>query len=456
MSNSYKPDFMLIKLDNNFSNLLTEGLQNRFLFGVFFHEWIHYFHNVSTNFGMSAFTSTASLWLYFHNININGEVIEHSKYKAQIKMLNSLLSHSRIQANTLQTRSRINKQKFESLEIKNVYLKRTKISDEDYLHSFVCEIILKNQSDCIENVEIRAIEIFENLAYLLEKKLVETLQKKDESENKFTPFDEPKIIPYRMVELLLNYYMQDLSEDDCIRAMIVSLQALDSIELLNEIIKILKQCKENNECIETRLIETSKTILKNNNFIKRLDQTQEWVNKNFPVNEVIGNAIKSVFQIIKKNLILRYEKPFIEFNIVEILKNNPQNFDEVIKQYSCCALLIPLTHTAITNKLITSQLLSIGMAEHLEDWQQFHAAFHFIGLHIHNDEDGGFKAPSELIKKCCPFFDVCAEEPKRKNPDICSNTPWKHYKADNPNVDVCWYANGVRQTIYCPENPSKT
>ncbi|OTG91776.1 hypothetical protein B9T24_15820 [Acinetobacter sp. ANC 4654] len=451
MSNSYKPDFMLIKLNNDFSELPTEGIQNRFLLGVFFHEWIHYFHNVSTNFGMSAFTSTASLWLYFHNVNKNGKTLEHLEYKDSIKMFNSLLSHSREQVNSKQVRALINKNKFEDLEIIKVNLKKVKISEESYLHSLVCDIKLKNKTECIGSVEIRPIEIFENLAYLLEKKLVESLQKNDNSQSKFDTFDAPIIIPYRMVELLLNYYIQDLSEDDCIRIMLVSLQAMDSIELLIEIIKIVKCCKENNKSIEKCLIETSEKILKDNNLIKRLEEVEEWINEKFPVNDVIGKAIKSLFKIIKKNLILRYKNPFIEFDIIKLLEEKLKNFDEILKEYSCCALLIPLSYASIKDELVKSQLVVIGLSEYLEDWQQFHAAFHFIGLHIESDKDGGFKDTNELKNSCCPFFNVCAEEPKQKNISLCQNTPWKNYNADNPTVDVCWYANGVRQTIYCPD-----
>lgn len=210
MSNSYKPDFMLIKLSNDFCDFPTKGIDNRFLFGILFHEWIHYFHNVSTNFGMSAFTTTTSLWNYFHNVNINGENIEHSKYKDQIKMLNSFLSHSRRQANPSQRINYINRQNFELLQIMNVSLKVTEISEEEKLHSLICEIKLKNQSNQIEYVEIRAIEIFENLAYLLEEKAVESLKNFDKSDERFTSLDIPKTIPYRMIELLLSHFITDL------------------------------------------------------------------------------------------------------------------------------------------------------------------------------------------------------------------------------------------------------
>lgn len=450
MSNSYKPDFMLIKLNNDFSELPTEGIHNRFLFGVFFHEWIHYFHNVSTNFGMSTFTLTASLWLYFHNVNKNGEMLEHSKYKDNIKMLNSLLAHSREQVNSQEIRTLINKNTFEDLEIIKVNLKKMKISEETHLHSLVCDIKLKNKNECIGSVEIRPIEIFENLAYLLEKKLVESLQKNDNSESKFDTFDAPLIIPYRMVELLLNYYIQDLSEDDCIRIMLVSLQVMDSIDLLNEIIKIVN-CKEKNISIEKCLTDISEKILINNNIIEELDKSEEWINKSFPVNDVIGKAIKSLFKIIKKNLKIRYKNPFIEFDIINLLEKNLKNFDEILKEYSCCALLIPLSRASIKDELVKSQLVVIGLSDYLEDWQQFHAAFHFIGLHIENDKDGGFKDTNELKNSCCPFFNVCDAEPKQKNISLCQNTPWKNYNANNPTVDVCWYANGVRQTIYCPD-----
>lgn len=447
MTNSYKPDFMLIKLSNDFRNFHSKGINNRFLFGILFHEWLHYFHNVSTNFGMSTFTSTASLWLYFHNSNINGKAIDHSKYKESITKFNSILVHSRKNVNKGRDLRDINKRNFELLEVFKAELKSTQYGNET-LHTYVCQIRIKDQGEHAQTIEVGALEIFENLAYLLEKKLVKNLQERDTSDSKFESISEPPIVPYRMIELLLSHFELNLSNDDCIRVMITLLLAVDSLELLEPLINEIKIYQSEGKSVETCLIEITENILKQINIIERLNNTEEWIKQYFPIDDSIGLSIKSIFKVIKTNLEARNRNPFVEFDILNQLKENPQKFSEVLKKYSSCAIMVPLAANKIIDRTINSELISLGEVGHLENWQQFHAALHFLGLHI--KEDGGFMDTSELPNSCCPFYNVCTVKPKQDNNDICRYKPWENYDAINPTSDMCWYGCGVRQTTYCP------
>ncbi|ELW77049.1 MULTISPECIES: hypothetical protein [Acinetobacter] len=446
MRNAYKPDFMLIKLNKDFTNFHTEGL-NRALFCVLIHEWLHYFHNVSTNFGMTTFLSTASLWTYFHNSNINGKTIDHTEYNQDIDIHKSILAHSRTNMNNGCDLRNINKRDFNTLEIFNAKLKSTQYANVT-LHTYICQIRIKDQPEYTQTIEIGALEIFENLAYLLEKKLFEDLQPLDTSDSKFDSFSEPPIVPYRMIELLLKYFELNLSNDDCIRMMITLLIAVDSFTHLEILIHQIKTYQSKGKSAETCLIEFTENNLKQSNLIETLNLSEKWIEQYFPVDDTIGLSVKSVFNIIKTNLEIRYSNPFVEFEILNQLKENPNNYLDVLNKYSSCAMMVPLATNEIIDQSVNRELIILGEAVHLENWQQFHAALHFLLLHI--KKDGGLMDTSEISNICCPFYEICPVKPKVDNNDICRNRPWENYDTNNPTSDTCWYGAGVRQTIYSP------
>ena len=71
---SYLPDLLFIKLPPQIAEGLFQvdshgktslDLSNGHLAGYFFHEWIHYVHNVSTLNGLYAFASMINMWANF-------------------------------------------------------------------------------------------------------------------------------------------------------------------------------------------------------------------------------------------------------------------------------------------------------------------------------------------------------------------------------------------------------
>lgn len=115
----------------------------------------------------------------------------------------------------------------------------------------------------------------------------------------------------------------------------------------------------------------------------------------------------------------------------------------------------PLPANEIKEQKHTSELITIGEIKHLEDWQQFHAALHFLGLHI--GSDGQFMETSKINHRntSCPFLNACSEKTKLDNPDICKNMPWKTFDLNTPKASICWYGSGVRQTIYQSKEGNK-
>ena len=138
----------------------------------------------------------------------------------------------------------------------------------------------------------------------------------------------------------------------------------------------------------------------------------------------------------------------MEFEILNQLKENTQKYDVVLNKYSSCAIMVPLANNKIIDQTVGSELVILGEVGHLENWQQFHAALHFLLLHP--KEDGGLRDTSQIPNNCCPFYDICTVKPKFDNNDMCKTRPWENYVNNNPTSDLCWYELGVRQTTYSP------
>lgn len=168
--------------------------------------------------------------------------------------------------------------------------------------------------------------------------------------------------------------------------------------------------------------------------VDKLDSSKQ---DRFPVDDAIGKSIKSVFEIIKSNIELRAKNPFVELDILNAIKADSRNFDKILNLGSTCAFMIKLKPSEIKDPLVKSKLLEIGKMEHLEDWQQFHAALHFVRRHI--GSDGQLTNTSEIPNGCCPFFDMCTLKSEQKDINICRNRPWESFDATNPEADMCWY-----------------
>ena len=67
--------------------------------------------------------------------------------------------------------------------------------------------------------------------------------------------------------------------------------------------------------------------------------------------------------------------------------------------------------------------------------------------HLHLSQKASFNNTSELVNSphelSCPYLKVCPLKDARKNPELCSTTPWMH-DLGIQSGDVCWYVNGVK------------
>src|SRR5579863_4866619 len=67
---SFLPDYLVIRLSKNLTAFANpndiEGFTTQTM-GYFFHEWVHYLHNVSTLHGITAFENALGIWSNFRH-----------------------------------------------------------------------------------------------------------------------------------------------------------------------------------------------------------------------------------------------------------------------------------------------------------------------------------------------------------------------------------------------------
>lgn len=442
---SYLPQVMMIKLKsdlnvlNNFNYI--EGFKTRQEIGVFFHEWIHYVHNTTTLLGLSSFYSSISLWHLFRNTYNNkvfagGEFLSNKDQEYLSEIITYL--EKMYSSDSFDNRGLLNRENFESLEILEIELKQIAIVQENEIYALQCKL-RKHGYDSEYIISVNTNEIIENVAALLEYRLVEKLNG--------SPQHPSQIVPYRIIELIAQQYK--LNTEQLICCMLATLQTSNPPSVLLHTFEIAKQAIDDNKSPIKVLNEfVLSQIKENKNFISNV---QSFIIESFPLeDEFIGNALKSVFNKIEQNIIVhRCENPFFELSIIEQICLNESCFNDAIRKYGGCHIL--KERTGDIDEIQRDLMYEIIDSPHSTDWQIFHAAYFFVKSHINKGKS--FSSQREIKNYKCPFYTSCGSELRKKESLICKETPWvsESWSGWGTVKNMCWYATAVRQTRP-PEN----
>lgn len=141
----YLPEIMVIKLKPIIEALADpndpSGFQNPIQLGVFFHEWIHYLHNVSTLLSISTLNCTIGLWHIFrstyHNSIPSGEDNIPEEDRLKLSEFISFLNETR--SAKLSTQSDlVNRTPANSIIIKQVVLVEKVNFNGESIHAISC------------------------------------------------------------------------------------------------------------------------------------------------------------------------------------------------------------------------------------------------------------------------------------------------------------------------------
>lgn len=439
---TYLFEFMLIKFKSSmpaFSDPenLT-GLQTPQEVGIFFHEWMHYLHNTYTLLGLVTFNHTIGLWKTFRwSYDDKGISGTTALSEGNMKTLADILKHWEYlrMSKTPPNLSSIDDSQFD-FSILSFDKVETLKMDSQSLHHIKCTVQLSKSDARHETFDtlIGTPEIIENLAWLIEDKLV----------FRFREFVPPaNSFPYHAIEILARHLEIPDDKDTLIRCMIAALQTIDPPGALLEIFHQIKECQKQNVSIE--FFVTNWLVAQFNENKLFIDTIFDRINIDFPIDEPIGLGIKEFANKLKKNLEVRKQNPFFELEIVNTPNLDIDTLNEALKKYGCCYLLQECSGQE--DVIERDKLYEFATSQHDTNWQVFHAALKFIRLHIRNTNFISLEKIIPSASNMCPFYTTCAQSLRLEDNLVCKTKPWeseKWYKTKK--VDYCWYATAVCKT----------
>lgn len=436
---SYLPESQIITLSKDFPALTDPddlvGFINPKQFGGFFHEWIHFFHNVSTISGFSLFCVQITLWSNFRwamdnqDVCIGSNGMEPENIEANKNFLNYINSCRRFNLIDLPWDAKINDLSFEDIKMQET----KSVNDNVFSTALIkCSIIYRETK---YELEIGVLEILESVAFMLECRCIKKM--KDQ------PLDAP-VYPYHVVKGLAGKMSPSLSEDDIICCMLASLQCNTPPHALFNFLKEIELLDAN--CRYEKLVSYVRQQLSVQNDC--IDKTFSQIYSMFQVDEPMGDFIKMTLNRMKKNLDFRKEKPFVELDIINEVSVNAEYMNDVIRQFGGCTI-IQKRHQD-NERPQCDVMYDFVLPENNESIlfgsKMLRACFHFISLH--------YKSSGEIIKTesvdiksgktKCPFYTVCGSSVRVNYSNFCAESPWRTMTIKgNGN---CYYAKAMKAT----------
>lgn len=438
---SYLPECQVITLREHFDAFAdpndTRGIQTPQELGFFFHEWLHYLHNISTVQGLSAFSNQVGLWTNFR-LTIGPDGLSQGsatlppEWQVYVRQNLSYLTASRApRQNNFPGIVDLHR-----LEITAAVPSITEIEGTGTSMTIIrCDAVLL-QADGFRqpvSLEIGTNEILESLAVIFETELVRRLG------GAVVP---AAVAPYRLLEALGKHCAPDLSLAQVALCGLGSLQWSDAPgELLSMMARGQQARAAGDDTTSALASRTSQLLAETTDW---REQTLKDLENCFPVDDSLSRAIKQTVANFRSNFAARILDPFFEWEIIAKSAQGVSRMDEVVRRHGVCAVIQrrPGDPDAIDRDVMfdfvvgqTDPILGYG-------WRKMHASFRFLALH---STANGFAAtgslrPSERTK--CPFYTACTYEPRHRHPNVCAREPWNTLSCGDES-SPCWYHSAV-------------
>lgn len=444
---SYSPDRQIITFSEDMM-VCPEGANSGLFQGpkivsYFFHEWIHYLHNVSTIHGISAFSSFIGMWNAFRfttdkfgfgSGKFNGTSAELLRTQAYIEVLAT-------------TRRLANKHLAGDASIERYsIISCAPMGDVNGVQDHL-DLTVEKSNEAGESVPYQMLfgptEILESVAYLLESHL---LIHAFEQEQSVAP-----VFPYHALTLLAKHLAPKLNEKEVLICGLASLQSTFPADAVFNLLLECNKLKDSGEQIETRLKQLTINNLESHATQLRLGLKE--IYSMFPLDVGGARAVKATVSCMLKNLDLRLDNPFFELDLIEDIKiAGPNGFhklmDELMDKHGVCSCRQKRQgSTEIIGRDVLFNFAVAGRDEKLNESRLILlASFDYLTAHMRRD--GTFQ-PTTVVKRCCPFYTSCIESTRRDHPDDCKNMPWRAVTT-RPDT-LCIYAAGVRD-LGAPED----
>jgi hypothetical protein len=444
---SYLPESMLIKIGPDLIIFDPDApgiFPTAFAFGFFFHEYAHFLHNISTVSGVAVVINTIELWRCFRQTidaagNCGGSGSDDAARKNHLQTLISYLSAARQNHRPLL--------KTIASPVSVTITSVTERSDvqgtnQEILSVLECDAIVSDQGGQTENSTIRigTLELLESAAWLLEKRMVTAINPQE-------TISPPPVFPYHIVEALADYAAPGLEEEGVLACVLAALQSSDAPQALKEILEIARQAVQSGHDPVTALRQSTLHAL--NQGADQLEQVFGALEAEFSNDGVLARAIRRIISAARQGFELRRVDPFFELRIIENIGSRSWSLKNVIRQIPSCAVLQirPDDENHIGRDILSSFLPNAD--EYGQDPEAglrvVHSVFDYVGRHRTKE---GLTTTQQAQRGSCPFYTCCDLSLRKKEPDVCRNTPWK--SADWPDWDragsACCYGTAVRIT----------
>lgn len=440
---SFLPDSLVIRLSKNITAFANPDDIEGFTplnIGFFFHEWVHYLHNVSTLHGLSSFENAIAIWSDFRFTCHAGTYSGGADSLATDVALDAAQRLSYWRASRLPSKSVFPDKPLDELRLLAVSTLVDRIPGSKYeVVKLVCRVGAVDRPDDEAVIVVGSYEILEGVAWMLEDKLNTALKQISAR----VPSS-----PYHIVRNLFRLRYPELSDNDIISCMLCSLQDSDPPAVLAILFEAIpKLSGDEPSALKELKSRARQTISSNESFAAQIIENIE---RRFPVDEPMARAVKSVVSTIKSNLAHRREDPFFEFSIIESVRLNLQKMDDAIKKHGGCCVIQerPGEADEITRDLMYDFVTKKERDEGLEfGWRKMHAAFHFMQLHLSGQR---FIPTGEVPtdeNTSCPFYATCNLPSRIAHATVCQQTPWKWSETQNDRDTRCWYAAATTASL---------
>ncbi|HGN8662196.1 hypothetical protein AM469_006528 [Pseudomonas aeruginosa] len=439
---SYLPDRYLITFSPGMPIFSKEDMQSRGFSGIkqisyFFHEWMHYLHNISTVHGISSFSSLVETWSAFRwttdDQGMSSGRIDHDTPELfRVGELMSLMAAARTNG-----RDKLPKGTHpDNVEIDGYSHKEAKI--EGGASNLLLSIWYSNSIGDRNKLEVMfgPGEILESVAYMLEKRFLDRLAQEEP--------DAVEVVPYHLLTVFARHAAPSMSEDDVLFCALTSLQCTDPVNFLT---KLLLSCETIDESNGARTEHIRKSAIDQIQYAEGV--VSQWLirmEQMFPKDEPMALAVREAVAYMRGNLKIRATHPFFEIDMIEEMHaKGAEGFGDLMndlmkKHGMCSGKQESFGSPDDVQKDMLFDFAAVGRDQDLTNGRRImQASFDFIFRHF--SVEGGFVSTSDARKGKCPFYTSCDLPPRISLPENCKSQPWMALQS-NPE-ELCWYAEGV-------------
>jgi hypothetical protein len=437
----YLPDRQLITFSTGMVILPKEkgeeaGFSDIRKISYFFHEWMHYLHNISTLHGVSAFVAMTEIWSVFRrttdSLGISSGKIDHAIPELfQIKDLMQIFTAARKGSASQQMLSSIAP---ENIAVKS-YTEQGALKNGGFALLNISIVLTNKEGDQTDaTIALGPGEILESAAFLLEKRFLERLAQQQ--------VDPAPVVPYHVLTIFAGHVAPSLTEEE---VLLCGLACLQSTAPVSDLVRILKGCESIDPSANARRQYLTNMVVKQMKsrepeyllWLARLDAL-------FPYSKSIGRAVQETVAYMRKNLEIRKQRPFFELDFIEeMYVAGAQGFhtlmDRLMTVHGMCAG--KQEHCGSNDEIGRDLLFDFAAVGHDHELSEarrvMQASFDYVLRHF--STDWSFRSTAQARQGPCPFYTSCVESTRKESSEDCGTQPWLSVHSSR----LCWYAEGV-------------